>query len=125
MYESIPEGGYAFFEYEAKYTPGATKEICPARIDDALTRKAQRYAKMAHDALFCRGCSRTDMILSGDEIYLLETNTIPGMTATSLLPLAAGAAGIRFSTLIDRLIELALEDRARPTEVHHRPRVGS
>ena len=64
---------------------------------------------MAHRALFCEGYSRTDIILSKGEIYLLETNTIPGMTATSLLPQAAEAAGLSFTQLLDRLIELGME----------------
>lgn len=109
--EIIPGEGYEFFDYEAKYTPGATREICPARIDDATTEKAQAYAKAAHRALFCKGYSRTDMILADGELYILETNTIPGMTPTSLLPQAAGAAGITFSRLLDRLIELSLEEK--------------
>ena len=107
--EIVPGDAYEFFDYEAKYTPGATREICPARISDAMTEKAQTYAKMAHEALFCEGYSRTDMIMQSDEIYILETNTIPGMTATSLLPQAAVAAGISFSELLDRLIELGME----------------
>jgi D-alanine-D-alanine ligase len=65
---------------------------------------------MAHSSLFCKGYSRTDMILKKREIYIIETNTIPGMTATSLLPLAAGVAGIGFSQLLDRLIELSVEE---------------
>jgi len=73
--------------------------------------QAQTYAKNAHQALFCRGYSRTDMILRGREIYVLETNTIPGMTATSLLPQAAQAAGLNFTRLLDRLIELGLEEQ--------------
>ncbi|MDH3897526.1 MAG: D-alanine--D-alanine ligase, partial [Deltaproteobacteria bacterium] len=98
-----------FFDYEAKYKPGATEEICPARLNEELTKKAQDYAVRAHQALRCRGYSRTDMIVSDNEAYVLETNTIPGMTATSLYPQAAAAAGISFSELLDRLIELALE----------------
>jgi D-alanine-D-alanine ligase len=66
----------------------------------------------AHRALFCRGYSRTDMMLRGRDIFILETNTIPGMTATSLLPRAARTAGMSFSLLLDRLIELSLEGRA-------------
>jgi D-alanine-D-alanine ligase len=66
---------------------------------------------MAHRALNCRGYSRTDMILKDGEIFVLETNTIPGMTPTSLMPQAARAAGMSFSQLLDRLIDLALEDR--------------
>ena len=107
--EIVPGEGHAFFDYEAKYTPGATMEICPARISDAMTEKAQTYAKKAHRALFCEGYSRTDMIMQEDEIYILETNTIPGMTATSLLPQAAVAAGYSFTELLDRLIDLGIE----------------
>jgi D-alanine-D-alanine ligase len=107
--EIIPEEGHAFFDYEAKYIPGRTREICPARIDPEATRTAQEFAVRAHDVLFCRGYSRTDMIMRGKEIFVFETNTIPGMTETSLLPQAAEEAGMSFSQLLDRLIELGLE----------------
>ena len=109
--EIIPDKNHAFFDYEAKYTAGITQEICPARLDEEATLEAQSYAKIAHQALFCRGYSRTDMILQDKKIYVLETNTIPGMTATSLLPQAAQAAGIDFTRLLDRLIELGLEEQ--------------
>jgi len=107
--EIIPDKAYGFFDYTAKYTPGATQEICPARISDALSEKAKAYAEIAHKALCCEDYSRTDMILKDDDIYVLETNTIPGMTPTSLLPQAAQAAGFSFARLLDRLIELSLE----------------
>jgi len=107
--EIIPDEKHDFFDYEAKYTAGITREICPARIDDVLTVKAQTCAKMAHEALSCKGYSRTDMILKDNDIYVLETNTIPGMTSTSLLPRAAEVAGLNFSQLLDRLIELGIE----------------
>ena len=109
--EIIPESSYTFFDYEAKYQEGATREICPARISKNLSDGAQSFAAKAHRALCCRGYSRTDMIIHDEMIYVLETNTIPGMTPVSLFPLAARAAGISFSQLLDRLIELALEDR--------------
>lgn len=109
LVEIIPGEGHDFFDYSAKYTPGASNEICPARIPAEITAKAQKYGIRAHKALFCRGYSRTDMIVAEDEIYILETNTIPGMTQTSLYPQAAAAAGITFPALLDRLIELALE----------------
>ena len=112
LIEIVPGENFDFFDYEAKYTPGATQEICPARIDDALTAKAQTYAVAAHQALACKGYSRTDMILRGQDIYVLETNTIPGMTATSLFPQAAAAAGLPFGRLMDRLIELSIEEHA-------------
>ena len=98
-----------FFDYEAKDKEKASKEICPAPISDSLTRWAQEYALSAHKALNLKGYSRTDMIIRGEEIVVLETNTIPGMTGTSLLPQAAQAAGLTFSALLDQLIELALE----------------
>jgi D-alanine-D-alanine ligase len=108
--EIIPDDEHEFFDYEAKYTAGVTQEICPARIDDELTQKAQTYAKAAHQALFCKGYSRTDMILKDGEVYVLETNTIPGMTATSLLPQAAQVAGYSFSRLLDLLIDYCIEE---------------
>ena len=110
LIEIIPDESHEFFDYEAKYTPGVTNEICPARIDDRLTIKAQSYAVMAHEVLGCRGYSRTDMMLKDRELFVLETNTIPGMTVTSLFPQAAAAAGLSFGKLMDRLIELSLED---------------
>ena len=109
LVEIIPGDAYEFFDYEAKYQPGASKEICPADLEAAITVRAQNYALAAHRALQLRGYSRTDMIVSGDDIYMLETNTIPGMTPTSLLPQGAAAAGFDFPALLDRLIELALE----------------
>ncbi len=109
LVEIIPGEQYEFFDYEAKYQPGASTEICPAELDDPLTIRAQQYALAAHRALELRGYSRTDMIVSGDDIYVLETNTIPGMTPTSLLPQGAAAAGYDFAALLDRLLELAME----------------
>jgi len=111
LVEIIPAEEHEFFNYEAKYQEKASQEICPAELPESITHLAQEYALRAHKALNLRGYSRTDMIVWGEEIVLLETNTIPGMTQTSLLPLAARAAGMDFSTLLDRLIELALEDR--------------
>ncbi len=111
LIEIIPDDRFDFFDYEAKYQPGATKEVCPAEVDDAIRDRAQQYALTAHRALQLEGYSRTDMMVRGEEIFILETNTIPGMTATSLLPQAAAEAGLDFSSLLDRLIELALEKR--------------
>jgi D-alanine-D-alanine ligase len=114
LIEIIPGKEYTFFDYEAKYQPGATEEICPARIDHVQTATAQSLAIKAHQALFCRGYSRTDMIVDSEgEIFVLETNTIPGMTPTSLLPQAAQAHGLSFSRLLDRLIELGIEEHER------------
>jgi D-alanine-D-alanine ligase len=115
LIEIIPGAGHEFFDYTAKYQPGATQEICPARLDAQLTRKAQACAVTAHQALYCRGYSRTDMILKDGDCFVLETNTIPGMTATSLFPQSAQAAGIPFNRLLDRLIELGMEAPRRQT----------
>ena len=109
LIEIIPDSRYDFFNYEAKYQPGATREVCPAPVSETVRARAQDYAVRAHRSLQLRGYSRTDMILVGEELYLLETNTIPGMTPTSLLPQAAAEAGLPFAALLDRLIELALE----------------
>ena len=107
--EIIPESSYSFFNYNAKYLPGATKEICPADIPKQVSRKAGALAVAAHKALQLRAYSRTDMILADTgKIFVLETNTIPGMTPTSLFPQAAEAAGISFGRLLDQLIDMAL-----------------
>jgi D-alanine-D-alanine ligase len=113
LIEIIPAKNHSFFDYTAKYTAGETEEICPARISEALTEKAQAYAIAAHRALQLKGYSRTDMILVEEEFYLLETNTIPGMTATSLFPQAAAEAGLPFGELLDRLIELGIEAKRK------------
>lgn len=98
------------FDYETKYTPGMAEEICPAQLPEDLTKKAQDYALKAHKALYLRHYSRTDMIIKDEEIYVLETNTIPGMTETSLFPLAAKVAGYSFRDLVQKLLELALTE---------------
>lgn len=116
--EIVPDRSYSFFDYEAKYTSGATEEICPARISHDIEQKVKEYAIRAHKALFLKGYSRSDFILQGEEIYILETNTIPGMTETSLLPLSARAAGIPFSELLDKLIMLGIEDSVMKKEAH-------
>jgi D-alanine-D-alanine ligase len=109
LIEIVPTAQYEFYDYEAKYTPGATDEIIPARITEAQAERARELTLAAHKALGCRGMSRVDMIVGPEEVYVLELQTIPGLTDTSLLPRAAEAAGIPFPKLVDRLIELALE----------------
>ena len=98
-----------FFDYKAKYDPAATQEICPARIPKAEAERAQELALRVHRTLGLSDLSRTDMVLEGDRMAVLEVNTIPGMTANSLLPKAARVAGIPFGDLLERLIGLALE----------------
>ncbi len=109
--EIIPDPEkYKFFDYEAKYKKGATTEICPAELPEETARKAQKIAIKAHRALKLSGYSRTDMIIDeSGQIFAIETNTIPGMTPTSLFPQAAAAAGLDFSSLIDRLVEMAMQ----------------
>ena len=112
--EIVPHSG--FYDYANKYTPGATEEICPARISPTERVLAAEYAVCAHRALCCYSVSRTDMIVSLEGIFVLETNTLPGMTNTSLLPLSARTAGITFPTLLDQLIADA---RLRVNRIAH------
>ena len=106
--EIIPGEEFEFFDYRAKYVPGASREICPAGLGDELTEEAQRYGLAAHRCLDLKGYSRTDMMISdAGELFLLETNTIPGMTPTSLFPQAAAEFGLSFSQLLERLIDQA------------------
>ena len=105
--EIIPRAS-TFFDYKAKYAVGGSEEITPARLPKEKTHALQRMALTAHEALGCRGMSRSDFMLRGSLFYILETNTIPGMTQTSLLPQAARAAGISFPELLDRIIGTGL-----------------
>lgn len=102
-----------WFDYEAKYKKGGADEICPAPISEHLTGRCKEIGLTAHHRLGCRGMSRTDMIIDADErIFVIETNTIPGFTPTSLLPQAAEEAGISYSQLVDMLIQEALQRHA-------------
>ncbi|RLB42659.1 MAG: D-alanine--D-alanine ligase [Deltaproteobacteria bacterium] len=112
LIEIRPRAGYPFFTYEAKYEPGASEEICPAPLDRELCERIEEIGKRAHRILHCRVWSRTDVIIARDRIAVLETNTIPGMTPNSLFPKAARAAGMSLSELMDRLVQLTLEDSA-------------
>ncbi|GAC1369308.1 MAG: D-alanine--D-alanine ligase [Candidatus Saccharimonadales bacterium] len=104
--EIIPPQGKEF-DYENKYN-GATSELCPPlHVSAKLQTRAQRLAEQVHAASGARHISRTDMIITPDgKIYVLEINTLPGMTATSLLPRSAAAAGMDWSALAARLVEL-------------------
>lgn len=98
-----------FFDYRAKYEIGASEEITPAPFGEALTRVVQAAAKKLHSAVGARGFSRTDIILDDQKhAFILEINTIPGLTETSLLPQQAAEAGISFPELLDRIIDAAL-----------------
>lgn len=111
--EIVPGEGHEFFDYKAKYIAGETREICPARIDDIITKRVRELAVKAHQALFLKGYSRTDMILSNTELFVLETNTIPGMTSTSLYPQSAQVAGYSFTKLLDKLISLSMKEHEK------------
>ncbi len=99
-----------FYNYECKYTGGMTEYLLPPDIDDALYERLKVLALSAHSAIGCRGYSRVDFRLNekGDP-FLLEVNTLPGMTPTSLLPKIASAAGIEFNKLLEEIIGASLE----------------
>jgi D-alanine-D-alanine ligase len=105
--EIVPKSEY--YDYESKYEAGGSEHIIPARLSAAELERAQQIARECHALLGCRGMSRTDIIVSDGDMYVLEVNTIPGMTPTSLLPQAAEHAGIPFPQLLDRLIRSAYD----------------
>ena len=105
--EIIPRKGNKFFNYSAKYTPGAAEEITPATVSDELTKQVSDTAIAAHNLLGCHGYSRSDMICKGNKVYLLEINTLPGLTKNSLVPQQAKAAGLEFKKLLDIIISNA------------------
>jgi D-alanine-D-alanine ligase len=102
------------YDYEAKYTPGMTEYLCPAPIEGELTAQAQLYAFRAFRVLKLRGYARVDFVLAQEQLFCLEANTLPGMTATSLLPKAAAQVGITFPDLCERIIDLSLAEPIRP-----------
>jgi len=101
----VPKGG--FYDYHAKYTVGQTEYLLPAPIDGVLQQRLQETAVEAYRALGCDGAARIDFMVREREreFFCLEVNTIPGMTETSLLPKAAGHAGISFTELVLRILE--------------------
>ena len=104
----VSKGNY--FDYHNKYAPDGAQEICPAPIAPEETAKVQDAALRAHHALGLKGYSRADFILQDDgTLYILEVNTTPGMTSTSLVPREAAVKGMSFADLVERLLELALE----------------
>lgn len=106
--EIIPKEG--FYDYTNKYIPGMTDDVCPAELSSELTAKMQKIAVDVYHALKLQSYARVDVLMNSDEeMYCLEANTLPGMTATSLLPQEAAAIGIDFPTLCDKLVEISLE----------------
>jgi len=100
-----PKNG--FYDYKHKYTKGATEYVVPADIGEDVSRLVQNVAYRAYKAIGCRSYARVDIILEGNVPYVLEINTIPGMTETSLLPKAALAKGITFENLVKIIVERA------------------
>ncbi|PIF05290.1 MAG: D-alanine--D-alanine ligase [Draconibacterium sp.] len=100
-----------FFDFEAKYTPGAADEITPARLPENLFRKCQQLSSQIYDLCQCSGIARIDYILKGDIFYFLEVNTTPGMTATSFIPQQIIAMGSTLKSIITKIIEDKLESR--------------
>ena len=96
-----------FFDYKAKYDEKLCEEIVPARINKKLTVDAQKAGIAAYQALGCRGFGRVDMIIKNKKIYVLEVNTIPGLTPVSLFPKSAVSAGISYPQLLEQIIEFA------------------
>jgi D-alanine-D-alanine ligase len=99
-----------FYDYESKYTQGLTEYFVPARIKKEKQKECQEIALKCHKVIRCSGVTRTDMIMdSSQNIFVLEINTIPGMTETSLIPLAAKAAGIGFKDIVVKILELTIK----------------
>jgi len=94
-----------FFDFEAKYTPGVTEEITPARLPEHLFEKCQNISSEIYDLCQCAGIVRIDYILKNEEFYFLEVNTTPGMTATSFVPQQIAAMGLTLQTIISLIIE--------------------
>ena len=96
------------YDYESKYTKGASTHICPAKLSDELTEEIKSLAVKTFELCKCSGVARVDMMLSEDEEpFVIEVNSVPGMTETSLVPDAAAAAGIEFPELCERILRLA------------------
>ena len=117
--EAIPETE-DFYDFEARYEIGRTRFVCPADLPPEVTLRAQELALKTWKTLGCAGFARVDLMYGGDELTVLEANAIPGLTDTSLLPLAAEAAGIGFDEFVARVLDLAVAQRppkARASEI--------
>ncbi len=108
--EAVPRDGAEgdFYDFQARYEIGRTEFICPAKLPDGVTERAQELALRTYDLLGCYGFGRVDLMLDATgELFVLEANPIPGLTETSLLPQAAEEAGIGFDELVGRILESA------------------
>ena len=108
LIEIVPKG--AFYDYQAKYTKEMTEYIVPARFSPKVAKEVQALALKTHRTIGCRGCSRVDFRIDrSDRPFVLEINTVPGMTETSLLPKAAAAAGISYDQLVAKIVQSGIE----------------
>ncbi len=98
----VPKSG--FYDYQAKYLSGDTEYLLPAPLAPELYRRVQQTAEAACQVLGCRGAARVDFMITGEQFYCIEVNTIPGMTETSLLPKAASAEGLSFPDLVEQIL---------------------
>lgn len=106
--EIIPKEGW--YDYENKYKDGATDHVCPANLNEQLTKKMMKIAEEACEAIGCTLYARADIMMDQNgEMYCLEVNTLPGMTSTSLIPDEARAIGIDYPTLCDNIVKLSLD----------------
>lgn len=106
--EIIPKN--YFYDYESKYTPGGNEQIVPASIGEETTKEIQRFAVLAHQSLGCKIYSRVDFLLTDENVpIILEVNTLPGMTETSLFPNAAKATGLPYEDMIEQLVQLSVK----------------
>jgi D-alanine-D-alanine ligase len=110
--EIRPKSG--LYDYESKYTAGKSEYFCPADLPEAVATRVRALGVQAAQVLGCRGVSRADFRLAADGVaYCLEVNTVPGLTPTSLVPMAARAQGLSYDQLVQRMIDLAIEDARR------------
>jgi len=107
--EVVPESG--FYDYAAKYTAGKTRYLVPAPLPESQYQAIQQAAVASYASLGCRGAARVDFMVTDDNFYFLEVNTIPGMTETSLLPKAAADCGMDFAKLVEGILDDASLDR--------------
>ena len=101
--EIIPKN--EFFDFEAKYTPGRSDEVTPADLSPDITGQIKDLSSRIYDILGCKGIVRVDFIITGNEPWFLEINTVPGMTGESIIPKQAEAAGIKLEELYSMVIE--------------------
>jgi D-alanine-D-alanine ligase len=108
--EAVPQEE-DFYDFESRYEIGRTTFVCPAKLPETITARAQALAVATYELLGCYGVARVDVMLEEEtsELFVLEANVIPGMTETSLLPQAAEAAGVSFDAYVERMLELAFE----------------